>query len=167
MTCLHISSQLRNKLKQPFGLLLKHNEISRNNLLKHISRSFLITIGDATTEKLLYFNIIPEIQIIDNIEQRSARHLISDKYIMTNIHCNNPPGCITKQSIDVIKSAFNLVKPIRITIHGEEDLLTLPICIHAPNNSTVLYGQPNEGIVIIKINAKTRYNAQLLLDLMN
>ena len=56
--------------------------------------------------------------------------------------------------------------PIRILVTGEEDLLVLPVCIHAPENSVVMYGQPNEGLVIVKINSEIRNKAQSLLDLM-
>ena len=32
---------------------------------------------------------------------------------------------------------------------GEEDLLTLPILAFFPEQTIVLYGQPNEGLVIV------------------
>jgi len=51
-------------------------------------------------------------------------------------------------------------------VNGEEDLLVLPACIFAPENAIVLYGQPNEGLVIVKITPEIRNKAQSLLDLM-
>jgi hypothetical protein len=56
--------------------------------------------------------------------------------------------------------------PIRLTVNGEEDLLVLPVCIHAPENSVILYGQPNKGLVLVQITAEIRNKAQALLDLM-
>ena len=38
--------------------------------------------------------------------------------------------------------------------------------IYAPENSVVLYGQPNEGLVIVKITSEIRNKVQSLLDLM-
>ncbi|PJB96490.1 MAG: DUF359 domain-containing protein, partial [Nitrosopumilales archaeon CG_4_9_14_0_8_um_filter_34_10] len=46
------------------------------------------------------------------------------------------------------------------------DLLVIPVCIHAPENSIVLYGQPNEGLVVVKVTPEIRNKTQRLLDLM-
>ena len=51
---------------------------------------------------------------------------------------------ITPQSIDIIKQAFTMQPPVRISVNGEEDLLVIPVCVYAPENAIVLYGQPNE-----------------------
>ena len=52
-----------------------------------------------------------------------------------------------------------MTPPVRITVFGEEDLLVLPVCIHAPDNSIVLYGQPNEGLVLVEITTEIRNKA--------
>jgi len=49
-------------------------------------------------------------------------------------------------------------------VDGEEDMLALPIFSIAPDCSVVLYGQPLEGIVIVKITPKTRKKAKDLMD---
>jgi len=54
-----------------------------------------------------------------------------------------------------------------LMINGEEDLLVIPACIFAPENSIVLYGQPNQGLVIVKITPEIRNKTQRLLDSMN
>ena len=56
--------------------------------------------------------------------------------------------------------------PVRLNVNGEEDLLVIPVCIHAPENAVVMYGQPNEGLVIIKITPEIRNKTQTLLDSM-
>ena len=66
----------------------------------------------------------------------------------------------------MIKKAFTLQNPVRLFVNGEEDLLVLPACIHAPENAVVLYGQPNQGLVIVRITPEIRNKAQRLLDLM-
>ena len=68
--------------------------------------------------------------------------------------------------VEIIKKAFDMAPPIRIIVNGEEDLLVLPVCIHAPKNSVVLYGQPNKGLVLVQITTEIRNKAQTLLDLM-
>jgi hypothetical protein len=59
-----------------------------------------------------------------------------------------------------------LPSPVRIVVNGEEDLLVIPVCVHAPDNSIVLYGQPNEGLVVVEITPEIRNKTQSLLDLM-
>lgn len=82
------------------------------------------------------------------------------------LNVDNPPSEITSQSIELIKKAFTMQPPVRINVTGEEDLLVIPVCIFAPENAIVLYGQPNEGLVLVKITTKIRHKIQTLLDLM-
>jgi uncharacterized protein (UPF0218 family) len=51
-----------------------------------------------------------------------------------------------------------------VFVDGEEDLLALPIFALARDQSVVLYGQPLEGIVVVKIDNKLKEKAQDLLD---
>ena len=43
---------------------------------------------------------------------------------------------------------------------GEEDLMVFPVCLFAPPNSVVMYGQPNEGLVIAEITNDLRNKVQ-------
>ncbi|KEQ56941.1 hypothetical protein AAA799P11_00093 [Marine Group I thaumarchaeote SCGC AAA799-P11] len=153
-------------MKIPLGILLPENQADKKNILKHIEQnSYIITVGDRTTEKMIGYDLTPSLQIVDGIEKREKRE--PPKLAnATEITVDNPAAEITSQSIDVIKKAFSMESPIRILVTGEEDLLVLPVCIHAPENSVVLYGQPNEGLVIVKITSEIRNKAQSLLDLM-
>ena len=163
-----LQESLREKLKIPLGILLLDNQVSKENVLKYTqSGSFIITVGDATTEKMLNFGIIPSLQIIDAQEKRVKRAPPSNEMVTTVLSCKNPPGEITNESIDVIKRAFTSETPVRIIVNGEEDLLVLPVCIYAPKNAVVMYGQPNEGLVIVQINDQIRNKIQLILDSMN
>ena len=153
-------------MKIPLGVLLPESQADKENILKHLEEnSYIITVGDRTTEKMINFDLIPSLQIVDGIEKREKRE--PPKLVnATEITVDNPPAEITAQSIDVIKKAFSMESPIRILVTGEEDLLVLPVCIHAPENSVVMYGQPHEGLVIVKITSEIRNKAQSLLDLM-
>jgi GTP-dependent dephospho-CoA kinase len=163
----HLPDNLRDKLKKPLGVLLKDSVVTRENILKNIpTGSFVISVGDATTEKLIKYGIVPSLQIVDGIEKRIKREMPSGN-IKTTLNCNNPPAEITIESIKTIKKAFQSAKPVRIAVNGEEDLLVLPVVVYAPENSIVLYGQPNEGLVIVPINAEIRNKAQSVMDSMS
>ena len=154
-------------MKNPLGVLLQEKDATKENIKKFIKENtFVITVGDRTTEKMIEFGLIPSLQIIDGQEKRTKRNLPEEFGVSTILRCDNPAAEITSQSIEIIKKAFKSKTPVRILVNGEEDLLVLPVCIFAPENSIVLYGQPNVGLVITKITPEIRNKTQKLLDLM-
>jgi len=165
---LQLPDDLRDQLKNPLGNLVSDNDPNKENIIKKIpAESVIITVGDRTTENMLQLGLKPQIQIIDGLEKRNQRIVPADDTVNTNLSCRNPPGEITEESIQVIQKAFSCESPVRITVDGEEDLLVLPVCIHAPKNSIVMYGQPNEGLVIVTITPEIRAKVQKILDAMN
>jgi len=165
---LQLPNDLRDQLKNPLGNLIKDNDIDKENIIKEISaESVLITVGDRTTENMLKLGLKPQIQIIDGLEKRNQRLVPKDDTINTNLSCKNPPGEITEESTQVIQKAFSCESPVRITVDGEEDLLVLPVCMSAPENSVVMYGQPNEGLVLVHVTPEIQAKVQKILDSMN
>ena len=165
---MQLPDDLRDQLKNPLGNLISDSDPNKENIIKEIpAESILITVGDRTTENMLQFGLKPQIQIIDGLEKRNQRIVPTDDAVNTNLSCRNPPGEITEESIQVIQKAFSSEPPVRITVDGEEDLLVLPVCISAPENSVVMYGQPNEGLVIVYITPEIRAKVQKILDIMN
>ena len=153
-------------MKTPLGILLPIGQDNKENIQKYLSdNSYIITVGDRTTEKMIEYGIIPSLQIIDGFEKRKQREF-PKLGNASELMIDNPAAEITLQSIEIIKKAFEMTPPIRLTVNGEEDLLVLPVCIHAPENSVVLYGQPNKGLVLVEINTEIRNKAQTLLDMM-
>jgi GTP-dependent dephospho-CoA kinase len=160
---LRLPDSLRDELKAPLGILLK--DATKENIAKHIPKnSYVITVGDATTEKMLALGFAPSLQIVDGYEKRGKR--TPPQSNATKLYCDNPAAQITQQSIDLIRQAFSSRPPIQILVNGEEDLLVIPVCIYAPQNSIVLYGQPNEGLVIVQITQEIRNKTKNLLDRM-
>jgi len=162
-----LPENLRAELKKPLGILLKDVDATKENILKNIlSSSFIISVGDATTEKLIKYEIVPSLQIVDGLEKRAKRELPAAS-VKTSLSCSNPAAEITSDSIDTIMRALRSPTPVRITVMGEEDLLVLPVCVFAPENSVVLYGQPNEGLVIVKVSPQIRNKAHSIMDSMS
>ena len=153
-------------MKNPLGILLPESQADKSNIQKYLlPDSYIITVGDRTTEKMIDFGLIPSLQIIDGIEKREKR--VPPKLDnATELAVDNPAAEITPQSIEIIKKAFTLQTPVRLFVNGEEDLLVLPVCIHAPENAVVLYSQPNQGLVVVRITPEIRNKVQGLLDLM-
>ena len=156
----------RDSFKNPLGVLLPESQADKAGIEQYLQDdSYIITVGDRTTEKLVNFGIIPSLQIIDGIEKREKRDSIKLEGT-TELTVDNPPSEITDSAIEVIKKAFSMTGSVRIMVSGEEDLLVLPVCVYAPENSVVMYGQPNQGLVIVKVTPEIRNKAQKLLDLM-
>jgi len=165
---LQLPENLRDQLKNPLGNLIKDNDPNKENILKKIhAESIIITVGDKTTENMVQLGLRPQIQIIDGLEKRNQRTVPVDDAINTKLSCKNPPGEITEESIQIIQKAFSCESPVRIIVDGEEDLLVIPVCIFAPENSVVIYGQPNEGLVIVQITPEIQAKVQKILDAMN
>ncbi len=99
-----LPENLREQMKIPLGLLLLESEVDKKNIQKHISEnSFIITVGDRTTEKMIDFGLIPSLQIIDGQEKRIKRDIPKSFDVSTALTCNNPAAEITDQSIETIK----------------------------------------------------------------
>lgn len=161
-----LPENLREQLKKPLGVLILENETDKKNIQKHLSdNSYIITVGDRTTEKMIDFGLIPSLQIVDGQEKRIKRDTPKGN-VKTALTCNNPAAEITQKSIETIQEGLVAKTPVRILVNGEEDLLVIPVCVYAPENAVVLYGQPNEGLVIVKVTPEIRNKTQRLLDLM-
>ena len=161
-----LPENLRKQLKIPLGDLIK--DVNKENILSKISsESIVITVGDKTTENMINLGIKPQIQIIDGLEKRNQRNIPVEETIKTEITCTNPPGQITEESMQTIQKAFSCERPVRVIVKGEEDLLVIPACIFAPENSVVMYGQPNEGLVIVHVTPKIQSKIQKIVSTMN
>ena len=164
---MYLPESLREELKIPLGNLIKDSDPQKEQIIrKTYSEKIVITIGDATSDMLIKMGLVPFLQIVDGKEKRHERELPLDDSIVTNLYCVNPPGEITQESIDIIKKSFNAKPPIRILVDGEEDLLVLPTCLFSPESYVVMYGQPNEGLVIVRITNEVREKVQKIVNLM-
>lgn len=149
---LKINEELSLKLKKPLGKLYPDFA----DAIEDINKSkYLISVGDATLKNLISHNIIPNIGIIDNKIQRTPYdHKIDHT---TNIlNANNPPGTISDNLWETIEIAVNNSiennENYIIVVDGEEDLAVLPTILIAPEDTIVLYGQPNEGLVLLNVS---------------
>lgn len=146
--------EIKKELKKPLGKLINKNEELINEIKENINKkSLIIIVGDYTSRILYEKGIYANLYIVDSkIERKPIEKFIINSY--TKIYAYNQAGTISSSAINAIKKAFKLIskekKKVIIYIDGEEDLLTLLAIKFAPKNSIVIYGQPNEGSVIIE-----------------
>ncbi|MDK2913024.1 MAG: GTP-dependent dephospho-CoA kinase [Methanolobus sp.] len=127
----------------------------------------LISVGDVTTFHLLSSDIIPDILIVDD---RTKRGPASDRVVVGTKHkgfreisVDNPAGVITGDLIDAVGDAIASNCRVRIFVRGEEDLAAVPAMIMAPEGSAVLYGQPDQGVVLVQITESKKEEIRDLL----
>jgi uncharacterized protein (UPF0218 family) len=151
-------------LKRPFGALILEKDITKQKILSMLEGAKkIITVGDATTERLISFGITPDISVIDGLERRLLRDHSID-YHAKEILCTNPAGTISKEAIHVLQIALQTPPPVTVKVKGEEDMLALPLFTLAPKGSAVLYGQPLEGVVLVYITEEKQNQAKDLMD---
>jgi len=152
---MQFSNEELQLFKQPAGILIKNDKISSDSLSPYLKTQLIVSVGDATTEKLLSLGIIPSIQIIDGKERREMRKP-PEKGHAVEIKCINPAGGISSDAISAVKTALSSQKPVRIAVDGEEDLIGAVVLALAPDGSVMFYGQPSEGLVVVRINEESR-----------
>lgn len=150
------------ELKTPLGTLYPDFKDALDEIT---SAKFLISAGDETFKNLINNDIIPNVGIIDNLIQRK-NHNYNLLAIENIVKAINPPGTITRNLWETIEKSIGLAENgdnQLIIVDGEEDLAVLPCILLAPDDTIVLYGQPNEGLVVLNVS-NLRIKAQKLLD---
>ncbi len=167
---MELPKELRPLMRKPLGTL--YVGTGSDTIEKFVgelaSPTRLISVGDVTTFHLLEAGIFPDICIVDNRTKRepvathmSARNM--DK-IYEEVSVDNPAGIITDELIRTLCEAFASKKLIRIFVRGEEDLATLPVILLAPLGAVVLYGQPDEGVVLVKVTKEKKRELRALFE---
>lgn len=164
-----ITPKLRTKFKEPFGTLIQgsfHETMSKmKELVDSEKPPTLISVGDVVSHNMHEHNIHPEISIIDNKFLRNQSMPEVDSVEKT-VNVDNPQGTITEEAILAIKEAIEKKRHTHIIVKGEEDLLTLIAVLYAPVNAFVVYGQPHSGIVVVRVTAEKKAQAQEFLNAM-
>jgi hypothetical protein len=134
------------------------------------SASKIVAVGDITTFCLLESSIVPDLCIVDNKTKRRPapdhvrRGIEETKY--KTIEVENPPATISFELIDIIREALAGDTRIRILVEGEDDLAALPAILHGPPGSVVVYGQPNEGSVLVVVTPEKKEEVKRIMDRM-
>ncbi len=169
-----IPENLRNNLKLPQDTLLKNkNSFAkvipglRSELNKHRQTVF-VTVGDQVTRLVNLHKIKVDLAIVDfRVKRRKIYSSMSDLLFESGqedlkniITVKNQPGKITKTLVSAIRISLDRIssdgKPRIIKVIGEEDLAAVPAIILSPLGSVVIYGQPNEGVVVVRVTEKKK-----------
>ncbi len=155
---------LEKELKKPKGELFKKFQELDKVLLE---AKYLVTVGDFVSFSALENNIQPNLMIIDRkVERKEFVFRIPNNYLLLNTI--NPKGFVTVKAFKAVKESLKLIGTgfrVCLIVCGEEDLLGFPVVLLFPLSTVMLYGQPGEGIVAVKIDNESKNEAKKLLSL--
>jgi uncharacterized protein (UPF0218 family) len=147
-------------LKKPLGLLVPGDgDVAAGRVKGMLSGARAIVVGDASYENLLGVGVKPHMAVLDFKVKRKPY-----KKYPAKVSVPNPPGFITGQIWDAISE--NLDSGGIIGVEGEEDLAVIPVVLEADFGDVVLYGQPDEGMVYIKVDEDIKEKIAMLLKIM-
>jgi uncharacterized protein (UPF0218 family) len=139
-----MTEQAKQRMQEQIGLLITGEIPIPYRILKGMlatEKVKVIAIGDVVTENLLKVGIEPDMLIIDG---KSMRESVNTS-MTCDITVKNPQSEITQELISAIRKGYR-----RILVDGEEDLAALPAILYADNQSIIVYGQPEKGIMVIR-----------------
>jgi len=127
--------------------------------------SLIISVGDVVSRNMIEYGVPLNVLVVDNKVMRKPIQPITVDADQT-LHAKNPPGAITDEAWAAIRSAVKQKGQTRVMVDGEEDLLTLPVVLAAPQNAIVVYGQPHRGLVVVKVTEETKERMRRIVDSM-
>ncbi|WP_238709334.1 GTP-dependent dephospho-CoA kinase family protein [Natronorubrum halophilum] len=156
-----LPDDLRHELKEPMGPI----ETDAETLLEDVDGP-LIAVGDVVTYHFLQAGRPPDVALVDERTKRQEvdeeiRETVTEA---THLEAVNPPAEISAAVIEALLEGLAREEPTTILVEGEEDLVALPAIVAAPEGASVVYGQPDEGMVHVKVSDEHRAEMRALLD---
>jgi hypothetical protein len=154
-----LPENLREELRRPFGKVVNGEE-----LIKSLGerKGLLISVGDECSYFLIKNGITPDIVIYDlRVRRKDVIGEIRDalgKFNDGGIIVHNEAGVIMDELIESVRDVLGKGSG-KILVKGEEDLAALVVMMYAPDGASVVYGQPDEGAVLVEENEEVRNRA--------
>ena len=163
-----LPESLRATLKRPLGDLVK-GQVDLGTLLRNVMAerkpAKLILVGDSVSRQAIQAGIAADVMIIDNLEKRGKAIAYTHNHGRV-ITAKNQAGRIEPAAASAVERAIGGEADL-VIIDGEEDLLAVIAVIAAPVGSLVVYGQPNEGVVLVMVSEARKADAEMLLKQMD
>jgi uncharacterized protein (UPF0218 family) len=165
-----LQQALRSELKEPMGPIYTDAEA----LLADAGEP-IVAVGDIVTYHLLQGGHTPAVALVDGRTKRAAvddhieAALDSDRFDH-EVTVSNPPATLAAPLLDALREAIARAadgETTVIVVDGEEDLAALPAIASVPEAGSVVYGQPDEGMVLVDAGGEARAAVTDLLDRMD
>lgn len=165
---------LRRELAAPFGPVVQSEDLKAR--LEGVD--VVLAVGDVVSLTLKLLHVTPRVFVCDYQTQRGLGGGVKGQAANESalyeaelgswgdvaFTVRNPAGSITRQAWDAVRIALEHPEgPVRVHVDGEEDLLGIPCFLEAPDGSVVLYGMPNQGVVVVQVDAAFKARVAALL----
>jgi len=164
---------MRRELKRPFGNLIKNEELTKEIIEEYTRNRLVITCGDKTTQVIHEMGIKINLAIIDH---KTKREIIQEQEEIMNmckrtIKIGNPAAGITTGLEEVLKREITALEAdhddsVLLDVQGEEDLAFIPCVLYSPFGTVVMYGQPDQGLVLAVVETGLKEEIQDIYDRM-
>lgn len=146
-----LSEDVRRILKAPMGRVYKGFPL-------RLKRRRIISIGDVCTMGIVRAGVIPHLAVFDLRSMRKPLRGGERKGILSAFRkpkkYRNPAGTLSDR---LLRDAGMLLdKGGSVLIDGEEDLTALAFILVAGKEDVIAYGQPDEGLVIVRPDEKLK-----------
>jgi uncharacterized protein (UPF0218 family) len=146
---------MREELARPIGTM-----VSEGALEERLAGSpRVISVGDVVTATLLRMGVVPDVAVFDYRTQRADERASKSAIAGMDgrlVKVENPPGRITKGLWKAVKEAVKAKDTVKVEVSGEEDLAALVAIVNAPEGAQVIYGIPNKGLMVVRVDEGSR-----------
>jgi len=164
-----LTDSVRSRLRSPFGQLLRGSYSQNRKRLRRIVETekppAVICVGDRVAKTAKLAAVRPALCVVDGKEMRKNTRPTTI-HVKRIFRVRNEPGTIGVAAWTAIKDALHKRCPSVLLVEGEEDLLALPAILESSERTMVLYGQPNAGLVVVRVNRQKKNEASTILDSM-
>jgi uncharacterized protein (UPF0218 family) len=159
---LTLPDSLRSELKEPVGPVYTDPQA----LLEDAGLP-IVAVGDVVTDHLLSVTV-PHVASVDGLTKRTALDEPIDlSPFEQRITVENPAAALSKELLGALREALDADATTVIVVDGEEDLVTLPAVVAAPSGTSVVYGQPDKGMVLATVDEELTADMRDLLSRMD
>jgi hypothetical protein len=131
----------------------------------------IIAVGDVVTYHIREAGRVPDVALIDGKTEREAVDGAIEAALAAaddrRIAVENPPASLSAELLKALGEALSAAEPVILEVTGEEDLAALPAILAAPDGSSVVYGQPGEGMVRVPVTPESRAEARELFEALD
>jgi len=157
-----LPAEMREELKEPLGAVYTDADA----LLAEAGEP-IVAVGDIVTYHLIEAGRRPDVAVVDGKTKRERveREVLGAiEAFDDRIDVANPQSTITDDLLEALASALEAPGSTVVVVDGEEDLASLPAVVAAPDGASVVYGQPDEGMVLVPVEGGTRARCRELIE---
>ena len=188
---LRLPDELRSELKDPLGPVYTdtnellsaidefadehadpsdHDSERENGVGSEDRTPKLVAVGDVVTAHLLDAGRRPDLAVVDGrTERETAPEAVLEAIEAatgeaTRKTVENPAAGLRRELLEALRGGLSTPEPTIVRVDGEEDLAALPVVLAVPVGSSVVYGQPGEGMVHVAVTDAVKRKIRELLS---